>query len=189
MKLLLIIMHYIVLILCQCTVGKPPFIANAATKDEVRVQNPNLNSDFYICEAFIHGYDYIVIYDIPNGNVIGRIRNDIQLEIYYGISVIKINGTWFYIRAEYGDITITGWINNKNQLATYSRNYSDTLFVYNTTESKEIVHVIPYYLTTPMLVIDCKKDWVKVEFYNQQIKAIGWVSKSMTCSNPYSTCP
>ncbi|WP_441847794.1 hypothetical protein [Mesonia hippocampi] len=144
-----------------------------------------------LCEAFLFGSDEVKLYDKIDGKAINTIRNNYEEEIFYSIEIYGQNGLWFNIRAEAMGESFSGWIKNKSYLATYSRNYTDTLFVYLDANKKDTVCSIPDYFTSPMMIMECKKDWVKVEIKDKDndLSCKGWVLQNMTCSSPYTTCP
>ena len=169
---------------CSCIKGE-----NAKSQTEenaIIVESSKLN---VLCEAFLFGSDVMKLYDEINGKVISTIRNNYEEEKFYSIKIYEQNGHWFNIRAEAMGDFFSGWIKNKSYLATYPRNYTDTLFVYRDANKKDIVCSIPDYFTSPMMIVECKKDWVKVEIKENGLFCNGWVPQSMTCASPYTTCP
>jgi hypothetical protein len=142
-----------------------------------------------IGEAFILGFDKIKLYDRVDGSEIGEIRNNELEEIYYSLEVYDQKKDWFKVQAVAMQDTITGWILNKSYLATYSRNYSDTLHVYAEPDKKEPICSIPHYFTSPMLILEFKNNWVKVKINDSGLSCSGgWVVQDMICSSPYTTC-
>jgi hypothetical protein len=143
-----------------------------------------------IGEAFLLGLDEVQLYDKVNGKVIGQIQNNDNREVYYSFDVFNQKDDWFLVQATAINDTLTGWILNKSLMATYSRNYTDTLFIYSDTNSKYSFCEIPNYFTSPMKIIEYKGSWVKVEIEDKDLLCKGgWIKRSMTCSNPYTTCP
>lgn len=143
-----------------------------------------------LCEAFLIGFEKVKLYDKVNGVKIGEIKNSFEEELYFSIKILEQEDNWFNIRAQSIGDTVSGWMLNKSYLGTYSRNYSDTLFVYLEDNKKRITCSIPVYFTSPMEIIECKKDWVKVKLNDSGLSCDGgWILQSMTCSSPYTTCP
>jgi hypothetical protein len=142
-----------------------------------------------IGEAFVLGFDKVKLYDKIDGSEIGEIQNKELEEVYYSLEVYEQKKDWFKVQAVAMEDTISGWILNKSYLATYSRNYSDTLFVYAETDKKEPICSIPDYFTSPMLIVEFKNNWVRVKIKDSCLSCNGgWIMKNMTCSSPYTTC-
>ncbi|GMQ30625.1 hypothetical protein [Algoriphagus confluentis] len=142
-----------------------------------------------IGDAFILGFDKVKFFDKVDGCEIGQIQNNELEEIYYSLEVYDQKNDWFKVQAIAMKETITVWILNKSYLATYSRNYSDTLSVYKEPNKRELICSVTDYFTSPMLVIEFKKDLVKVKINDSIISCSGgWVAQNMTCSSPYTTC-
>lgn len=169
---------------CSSSKGK-----NAKLQKEENAVILERSKSDVLCEAFLFGSDEVKLYDEINGKIINTIRNNYEEEIFYSIEIYEQNGHWFNIRAEAMGESFSGWIKNKSYLATYSRNYTDTLFVYLDANKKDTVCSISDYFTSPMMIMECKKDWVKVEIKDNDLSCKGWVLQSMTCASPYTTCP
>jgi hypothetical protein len=153
------------------------------------IESPEKNEEQVICECFLLDSGRVAVYDTICGEVIDSIQNDYQMESFYTVKVFSQKNDWFRVRAEAIEKGSKGWILNKSLLATYSRNYTDTLFVYSkpdTTSNTECI--FPNYFTTAMKVQKCENAWIKVEVENNGKKCTGWVLKSMTCPSPYTTC-
>lgn len=151
----------------------------------------NVNGqDAKVGEAFLLGFDAVKLYDRIDGKEVGEIQNKEIEEVYYSLEIYDQKNDWFRVQAMSMEDTITGWLLNKSFLATYSRNYSDTLFVYAEADEKEVTCSIPEYFTSPMRIVEFKSDWVKVEIEDSNLSCKGgWIKQDMTCSSPYTTCP
>ncbi len=142
-----------------------------------------------IGEAFIWGYDRVSVYDQIQGSKIGIIQNNKKEEIYYSIEVYDQQDDWFKIQATFYRDTVRGWIFNESYLATYSRNYTDTLFIYTELDKKEVNCFFSYWLMEPMLIEEFKGNWVKIRIEDIDTSCKGgWIMQDMTCSSPYTTC-
>ena len=169
-------MRYLLLILSSLLI-----LANSCT--DVNGQEKKIG------EAFLLGFDKVKVYDKIDGKEIGEIQNKEIEEIYYSLEIHEQKNDWFKVRAVAIEDTITGWVLNKSYLATYSRNYSDTLFVYEPNNKKKIICSIADYFTSPMQIIEFKGDWVKVKIVEFDLSCKGgWIKQNMTCSSPYTTC-
>lgn len=145
--------------------------------------------DKKIGEAFLLGFSNVKLYDKIDGKEIGEIQNKEIEEIYYSLEIYEQKNDWFRVQAVAMEDTVTGWILNRSYLATYSRNYNDTLFVYAEANEKESICSIPDYFTSPMKIIEFKSDLVKVEIEDTNLSCKGgWIKQNMTCSSPYTTC-
>lgn len=142
-----------------------------------------------LCEAFLLGSEKVKLFDDINGKEVGDIQNDYKEENFYSVKIYEQKKQWFRIRAESIKDTLSGWLHNKSYLATYSRNYTDTLFVYREANKKNLICSIPEYFTSPMEITEFDKDWVKVKINQEGLTCDGgWILQSMTCSSPYTTC-
>ena len=129
------------------------------------------------------------VYDRVDGSEIGEIQNMELGEIYYSIEVYDQKNDWFKVHAFSMKDTIKGWILNKSYLATYSRNYSDKLNVYKEPDKRKLICSISNYFSSPMLVLEFKKNLVKVKINDSSVSCSGgWVEQNMTCSSPYTAC-
>lgn len=145
--------------------------------------------DKKIGEAFLLGFDKVKLYDRIDGKEIGEIQNVEVEEIYYSLEIYDQKNDWFKVRVVAMEDTMRGWILNKSYLATYSRNYTDTLFVYEANSDRKVICSIADYFTSPMQIIKFKGDWVKVKIEESELSCKGgWIKQKMTCSSPYTTC-
>lgn len=143
-----------------------------------------------LCECFLLDSGKVQLYDNVQGNVIDTIQNDYEMESFFSIEIYSQHNDWFNIRAKAIKNEASGWVLNKSYFATYSRNYTDTLFVYRKPDiTSGTVCTFPEYFTTPMKVIECKEKWIKVAINHNNQTCLGWVLQKMTCPNPYTTCP
>ena len=143
-----------------------------------------------IGEAFLLGFEKVKLYDKIKGREVSEIQNNLKEEVYYSFEIYAQKGNWFKVKAVAMEDTISGWILNKSYLATYSKSYeSNTLFVYDETDKKEVICSISYPFNSPMQITEFKKDWVKVEIKEDSLVCKGWILQNMTCSSPYTTCP
>lgn len=165
---------------------------NLSRRDLPSAQNTTISTTdslSVVCEAFLLGFDEVRLYDKINGDIFKTIQNNEADEVFYSIKVYRQKGDWFLVCAEAMGKTVSGWLQNNSYLATYSRNYSDTLFVHVESNTGDVVYSIEEYFTSPMKIIACKENWVKVEIKDSSFNYIGWVLQSMTCPSPYTTCP
>ncbi len=189
MKLHLVALSSLLIVTYACSVFK--------SKEEFREERHSITSDIGLrgdsliplCEAFIIGGGEVMLFDKINGKIISKIQNNNELEIHFSVKILYQSGDWFHVITEAEGRRDTGWIKNQSTLATYSRNYRDTLRVYDYPSGKGIVCSIPDYFTSPMNIVECQENWIKVRISDNNYECEGWILKSMTCPNPYSTCP
>lgn len=158
-------------------------------KEVEGLESPKKDHEQVLCECFLLDSGRVAVYASTSGEVVDSIQNDYQMESFYSVKVFSQKNDWFRILAEAIETESKGWILNKSTLGTYSRNYTDTLFVYSkpdTTSNTECF--FPEFFTTAMKVQKCENEWMKVEVENNGKKCTGWVLESMTCPSPYTTC-
>src|SRR5690554_2199475 len=149
----------------------------------------SIKKEKVLCECFLFDSGRVAIYDTVNGSIIDSIQNDYEMESFYTMEVFFQKNDWFRVRAEAIETESEGWILNNSYLGTYSRNYTDTLFVYsNPDTTSNIECIFADYFTVAMKVQRCENEWLKVEIKKQGKKCTGWVLQSMTCPSPYTTC-
>ena len=148
----------------------------------------NVQKDELLCEAFLLGSEQVKLFNEPNGKEVGIIQNNDLEEDFYNINIYAQKEKWFKVQAKSIKSTLSGWLLSKSYLGTYSRNYTDTLFVYEQPNDNKLICSFTEYFISPMKVLECKKDWVKVEIETKNLSCTGWVSKNMTCPSPYTTC-
>jgi len=148
----------------------------------------DVRKDELICEAFLLGSNQVKLFNEPNGKELGTIQNNEIEENFYSIKIYAQKEKWFKVKAESIKDTLSGWIMNKSYLATYSRNYTSTLLLYEQPNNNKVICSFAEYFTTPMIILECKKDWVKVQVETENLSCTGWVIQEMTCPSPYTTC-
>lgn len=129
----------------------------------------------------------LLIHPYPGSKECEAVTN--QGEAIWSIEVSEIKDDWLNVVAKKELETRTGWIQGKRQLGVYSRNYSDTLFVYANPIGGKMNYSSAEFMNAPMLVLEVSKERMRVEFAWNGENITGWVDWASLCGNPYSTCP
>lgn len=135
--------------------------------------------------------NYIEIFNTPSGQIKNKIRQDFKKEDYLTFIINKDSATFFYLTFYYSisGKAYTGWVKKANYLGTYSRVYTDTLYLYTNPDLKSRVQSkIPTWTYNLLPIIHCKEKWVFIKYLmGKEIKQ-GWLQYENQCPNPYTTC-
>jgi hypothetical protein len=132
-----------------------------------------------------------LIFDKPNGKVIGNLKHKFKDEDYIVFTISNKNDSMFYVSAYYdiGGFIVKGWIKKDKNIGIYSKAYDQPLKLYRYPDKDSKVNcIINEYNPAMYIVIDCIGEWLKVKTLLHGEEYIGWMSPDMQCCNVYSTC-
>lgn len=134
--------------------------------------------------------NYTSVFDAPNGCIIDSIRNELDLDRIYSVTIEEINDKWIKIKAydplAENIIYHAGWV-LKGDVGVYLKDFNNVKIY----EQPNIHAKIKKYYTNPewgpYVIFDLKDEWLLIEYNDDGTSQRGWIPPEYQASNPYTT--